>query len=269
MKRKSAGSYQTYKQASKRQAYTPKQKKAYGTRKGYASVPRARGAAVSGEMKYYDAETTNVAIAAVTNTWVAGTMQDPETSVNLGDAAVATPGSLCVPKVSAALNGRIGRSIYVRKIKVRGHITLPNQAAQAVADPSSYCRLLLVQDCQTNASQMTAAALLNDASAADATINSFQNPNNFGRFHVLKDKTITIGDATGFNDAATTGTVSGIVRPFKFTVNFKTPVKVQFNATNGGTVADIVDNSWHIICGANTVTSAPLISYYSRVAYKE
>jgi len=52
-------------------------------------------------------------------------------------------------------------------------------------------------------------------------------------------------------------------------VNFKTPVKVQFNATNGGTVAVIVDNSFHIICGASNITYAPTISYYCRVAYKE
>jgi len=49
-------------------------------------------------------------------------------------------------------------------------------------------------------------------------------------------------------------------------------VKVQFNATNGGTVADIVDNSFHIICASTldvTSNQVPLINYYSRVAYKE
>jgi len=238
-------------------------------RSGYGSVARARGAAVTGEMKYFDCESTLVAIPVVTTTWVATTMQDPETTINLGDAAVATPLCLCAPKVSAALNGRIGRSILVHKIKVRGHITTAAQAAQAGADPASYIRLMLVQDMQTNAAQMTGAQLLNDGSAADATINAFQNPNNFGRFRVLKDKTIVMGDPSGFNDAAGTGAVNGLVRPFKMSINFKNPVKVQFNATNGGTVADIVDNSFHIVAGANTISMAPTLSYYSRVSYKE
>lgn len=238
-------------------------------RQGYSSVARPRGAAVTGEMKYFDCEATQVAIPAVTTTWVAATMIDPETTINLGDAAVANPLNLCSPKVSAALNGRIGRSILVRKIKVRGHIAVAVQAAQTACDFPVYCRLMLVQDQQTNAAQMTGAALLNDASAADATINSFQNPNNFGRFRVLKDKTIVLQDPSGFNDAAGTGAVNGLIRPFKMTVNFREPVKVQFNATNGGTVADIVDNSFHIVAGVQTASMTPLLSYYSRVSYKE
>ena len=48
---------------------------------------------------------------------------------------------------------------------------------------------MVVQDQQTNGAQMTAAQLMNDAGAADTTINSYQNPNNFGRFQVLRIRT--------------------------------------------------------------------------------
>jgi len=246
--------------------YSKRQRRDYSPRRR-SEAPRPRVPA--SEMKYFDAEATLLAIPVLTTTWVATTMADPETTINLGDPAIATPLCLCAPKVSASLNGRIGRSILIHKVKVRGHIVVNTQAAQAATDPSSYIRLMLVQDTQTNAAQMTGAQLMNDGSAADATINSFQNPNNFGRFRVLKDKTIVIGNPGGFNDGAATGATNGLVRPFKMVVNFKTPVKVQFNATNGGTVADIVDNSFHIVVGANTISLAPTLSYYSRVAYKE
>ena len=107
---------------------------------------------------------------------------------------------------------------------------------------------MLVQDMQTNAAQMTAAQLMNDAADAATTINSYQNPNN-----------------ASFNAYQ-----AGLIRQFKWTVNFKTPVKVQFNATNGGTVADIVDNSFHIVAATTSTTNVNIgISYYSRVAYKE
>lgn len=269
MKRAKPGTYKSYEQASKRIA---KKAAAGKTRAGYTSVARTRGAAVTGEMKYFDCDRTPSNIVATTTTWPAGTMQDPGTTINLGAAAVGTPQCLFAPTVGSALNQRIGRSVLVRKIKVTGTIAIPSQVAQNALDEAMKIRLLLVQDMQTNAAQMTAAALLNDASAATTTICSYQNPNNFGRFRVLKDKIYSLQDPNlvGSAGAAPTDIGSnGKIINFKMAVNFKIPVKVQFNATNGGTVADIVDNSFHIICGASNISFTPTISYYSRVAYKE
>lgn len=237
-------------------------------RHGYGSVARTRGAGVTGEMKYFDCELQAAAIQAVTTTWISGTRLDPTTTINLGDAAVANPSCLCVPKVSASLNGRIGRKIKVLKIKVNGTISVPEQAGASAADSATKIRLVLVQDMQSNASSMTPALLFNDAGAADTTICSFQNPNNFGRFRVLKDKIIQLGNAS-MTGAAPTIVQSGMKYPFKFVINFKEPITVNFNATNGGTVTDIIDNSFHIICGADNVALAPTLSYYSRCSYKE
>jgi len=230
-----------------------------------------------GEMKYFDCCRSNVNLSAVTTTWPAGAMVDPSTTINLGAAAVATPLCLFAPTVGSALNQRVGRSVLVRKIKVRGQLlssTLQTSAAGFAPDDSNKVRLMLVQDMQTNAAQMTAAQLMNDAADAATTINSYQNPNNFGRFRVLKDKEVPFQDpnftvsetaASSFNAYQ-----AGLIRQFKWTVNFKTPVKVQFNATNGGTVADIVDNSFHIVAATTSTTNVNIaISYYSRVAYKE
>lgn len=239
-------------------------------RRGFGSVARARGAAVTGEMKYFDSEMTSTAIANVTTTWVAGTMMDPTTTINLGSAAVATPLSLCVPTVGAGLNQRIGRKIKLMKVKVHGLINVPVQAAQAAADAATQIRLLLVMDKQTNAAQMTGAQLMNDAGAANTTTNSFQNPNQFGRFHVLKDKNFVFSNLnlTGSPTAADVIQASSM-RTFKLSFKFKSPVTIDFNATNGGTVADIIDNSLHIVAGATTTAFAPTLSYYSRVCYKE
>jgi len=238
-------------------------------RHGYNAVTRTSGAAVIGEMKYFDCTLETAAISALNTTWVAGTMQDPATTVNLGSAAVATPLCLFVPTVGAALNQRIGRKVKVLKIKLNGQILVPTQAAQAAADTPTFIRILLVQDMQTNAAQMTGAALMNNGSGAQNTICSFQNPDNFGRFRVLKDKRIILESPNTFNDAAATGAQYGLQRAFKMNINFKMPVEVHFNATNGGTVADIVDNSFHIVCGATNISLAPTLTYYSRVCFKE
>lgn len=238
-------------------------------RQGYNAVTRTSGAAVIGEMKYFDCDRSATAISACTTTWVAGTIMDPGTTINLGAAAVATPLCLFAPTVGAALNQRIGRKVKVLKIKVAGEIVVAAQAAQATGDGGSVVRLLLVQDCQTNSAAMTGAQLLNDGTAGETTVFSFQNPNNFGRFRVLKDKRFIMENPNSFNDAATTGAQNGLKRHFKFNVNFKQPIEVHFNATNGGTVADIVDNSFHIIVGTDLTNLAPNLSYYSRICYKE
>lgn len=265
MKRRAAGTFPSYKQATKRIA-----KKAAGTRKGYSNVARTRGAATTGEMKYFDCDYTLTNIGLCTTTWVAGTMADPLTTINLGSAAVANPLSLVVPTVGAALNQRVGRKIRIHKIKVHGTIFVAQQAAQAAADACTKLRIVLVQDKQTNAAQMTGAQLFNDATNGNTTLQSFQNPNNFGRFHVLKDKMMSISNLNLTGSPTTADVIQASARyNFKFNVNFKTPVEVHFNATNGGTVADIVDNSFHLLAACDNNAYAPQLSYYSRVCYKD
>lgn len=269
MKRSAAGTYPTYKQAVKRQR-TKGTYKAASSRKGYGSVARSRGAAVTGEMKYFDTECARRAITVVGANWPAGTMADPDTTINLGSAAVATPLCLFDPTVGAGLNQRVGRQVKVLKLKVHGYVSADYQTAAANPDESANVRLLLVQDMQTNAAQMTGAALMQDGATGYGTINTFQNPNNFGRFRVLKDKRFFMSNQNiSGNGVANQIDQSAFKIPFKFNINFKVPITVHFNATNGGTVADIVDHSFHVVCGADTVAQVPLLTYYTRVCFKE
>jgi len=260
---------QAMRQYQAKRGITSKSSASKRQRKGYDSVARTRGAAVTGEMKYYDADYGG-SLTLVTTTYPAGTMVDPSTSINLGAAAVANPLSLCVPTVGAALNQRVGRKISVHKVKIHGTISVPQQAAVAAADAAAKVRVALVLDQQTNAAQMTAAQLYNDASGASTTISSFQNPNNFGRFRVLKDKMFSLTNVNMAGSPTTADVIqSGMKYNFKFAVNFKKPIVMHFNATNGGTVADIVDNSFHVVAATDSTSLAPALAYYSRVCYKD
>lgn len=240
-------------------------------RAGYSTVPRTRGWAAKGEMKYFDTELANNAIAACTTSWGTNTRQDPSTTIDLGAAAVATPLCLFAPTVGSALNQRIGRKVYVKKIKLAMNISCAAQTLQSAADALSHIRILLVQDMQTNAAQMTPSSLLNDASASQVTVLSKQNPNGFGRFRILKDKKLNIANLNMVNDTGATGGIvqSSYGRTFKIQHEFLKPVEVNFNATNGGTVSDIIDNSFHVIIGASNIGFAPVVNYYCRVCYKE
>lgn len=239
-----------------------------GYRRGTGIVKRT---VLPNEAKVFDCENTCTALAATTTTWVAGTIVDPTSTINLGAAAVATPLCLFAPTVGSSLNQRVGRSVRVTKIKIHGDINSAPQAAQNQAEANTQIRIILVQDMQTNAAQMTSAALMNGSSAsANVTLNSFQNPDNFGRFRVLKEKWFKISNLNLAGSPTTADVIQGGMRiPFKMTCNFKYPVEVQFNNVNGGTVADLTTNSFHLLAACDSTAYAPTLFYYSRVMFEE
>ena len=165
------------------------------TRPGYGSTPRTVGALPAGEMKYFDTERSLTAVTAATAAgWPVGTMFDPTTTINLGSPAVAVPATIFAPTVGPALNQRIGRKVQIMKIRVHGTFSTLAQSGQAAADLGSKLRVVLVLDKQTNSASMVASQLFNPASTAENSLHSFQNPDNFGRFQVLKEKFITLAN---------------------------------------------------------------------------
>jgi len=237
----------------------PAKKKA---RIGYQTVPRTKGVYAYGEMKYFDSCRDNVAIGSST-TW-ASSVYDPNAF------PVAAINTLFCPTLGAGVNQRIGKACKVLKIKMNIVISIPAQTNQTVTDAGSYIRLLLVLDKQTNSAQMTGTQLMTSPGVATAVLapGSYQNIDNFGRFKVLKDKHMTIDNPTITYDG-TNVEQSGIIRRFKWNVKFKTPITVRFNNTAGGTIADIIDNSFHILANNSSTDLNPNISYNCRVCFKE
>lgn len=224
-------------------------------RTGYQTVARTRGVYATGEMKYFDTGIVATSIVASPG-WLA-TEYDPATIL-----------TLVAPTVGAGINQRIGKEIKVMKIKIHGSITRSKIADANSAVDTSHIRLALVQDMQTNSAQVQGEQVYSSVTTSAQIPLTFQNIDNFGRFKVLKDKVYTIGNpnATG---TATANDIMGQVVPFKMSIKFKIPVRVRFNATNGGTIADIVDNSFHVICNGSSIDANPQLTYLSRVCYKE
>ena len=217
---------------------------------------------MQGEMKYFDTERTQGNLAASTD-WTA-----TEYPPNVG-----TPNTICVPVQGTAINNRVGREVTVYKIKVRGLITVSAQTGQNAGDNYSVCRVALVQDTQTNGAQAQGEEIFAapvTASAVQAS-SSFQSLANTGRFKVWKDKWIVMEDPNMANDTGATGGIvtTGIAKRFSFVKTFKKGLKVRFNGTNGGTIADIVDHSWSIYANTTFTTLTPQITYQARVSYKE
>lgn len=214
--------------------------------------------AKAGEMKYFDTFLSGATIAESTD-WT-GTELDP-----------ATLNTLFAPAEGAAINQRIGRKVNVHKIKLRGIIipqTLSDQA-DFVTVPS--VRLMLVQDQQTNTAQMQGEQVMAAPGAATVALTActYQNLANLGRFRVLKDQTFRSPAPSGGTDGTNTNSLVPQSIPFKWNINFKKPVTVHFNAANGGTVADIVDHSWHVLGQKTGTEFGHTVSYQVRFCYKE
>jgi len=271
MKRSAAGTFPTYAQASKR-VNTRKTRKVSAGKANFlakGSVARTRGGQVNSEMKYMDSVYGPTNIVAITTDWSTAAA-DPATTIDLGSPAVLNPGGLVQPTTGSSLCNRIGRQIEVRKIKVHGNFSINPQAAQPDADPGTKIRLLLVQDMQTNGAAMLPNDLLGPTQAnGTRLINCFQDPKNFGRFRVLKDKMYQVSDLNITALAGPAVIQAGKVVNFKMNVNFKTPIRIRFNATTSGTISDVVDNSFHIICAQTNASYVATLAYYARVCYKD
>lgn len=246
--------------------YKSKRRPKVYARRGYSSVPRTRGwVASKSETKYFDTELAISAIpVAAAGGFPATSRLDPTTTIDLGSAAVPNPQTLCVPTVGSALNQRIGRKIKVMKIKVRGNIYVAPVTAAIATGPPFRVRLVLLQDKQTNASWYVANTVFNPAGSGTTAIAAYQNPNSFGRYRILKDKMYSFG-----NQNFISTDMAGQNIPFKFSIKFRKPVLINFNATNGGTVSDIVDNSFHVLAVAENIGRTSSLNYYCRVAYCE
>lgn len=227
-------------------------------RRGYSYVPRTPGGLSVTERKYFDSYLSAQALVAATD-WTA-TELDP-----------ATLNTLFVPQEGSAINQRIGRKVCVKKITIRGLIRIPKQANQTATDAAAQCRLIFFIDQQTNGTQAQGEELMAAPGSANAVLctSTFQSTANFGRFRVLKDKTYMLQNANLAYDG-TNLEVQGLQKQFKFTVKFAKPLYIHFNSTNGGSVADIVDNSFHIIGTCSNVADyAPLLYYQCRTIYTD
>lgn len=253
MPKRARGFTQTKSASAKKKARTG----SFKPRAGYSSTARTRGGAVTGEMKYYDTAKPATVVAS-SQSWAATAFDPP------------TVNTLIAPTVGAGVNQRIGKAIKVYKIKLKGTFYVPQLITDDDVFHATQLRMIMFQDMQTNAAQANGSTIMGGAAAsALEAVNSFQTIDNFGRFNMLWDKTIMLQDVNiTYNSTTGKYAHNGRAIPFKKVINFKKPIQIRFNATNGGSIADIIDNSFHIAANCSS-SETVYIGYNSRVCYKE
>jgi len=155
---------------------------------------------------------------------------------------------IIIPIQGVESNQREGRTIMVDQIFIQGQVRFP--AVEDIADTplGELVRISLVQDTQTNAALLTTSDVYtNSTGTIFGNVHASRNPNGTKRFKVWKEKMIVKPQVSTSQNGTDKFSSQSAIVPFNFYVKFKNPIRIQFNATNGGTIADVVDNSFHIL----------------------
>ncbi len=160
---------------------------------------------------------------------------------------------------------RQGRVYHISSIHMRGDVRFTSTEGSIVPLDTVMCRVVLVQDTQTNAAELTATDVFDASQATDYL--AFRNLQQTKRFRILMDKVITL-DATGqTNEGAANLFATGVViRHFKFNRTFKTPIKVICKGSTA-VIGSIVDNSIHVIGISSSIVGTPLLTYQVRIRF--
>jgi len=202
-------------------------------------VMRTPGGQITADNHYFDAE---LALTAVQNSTADWTGTELDATVGAGVLAM---NCLFAPVTGDDIQNRQGRKVFLKKLRIQGQLLVAKSANTTSARTPNIIRVIVYQDKQTNGTQSQGEQLISSGTATNC-LYMFQSTANFGRFRILKDKTFTFQDPSMFREnAADEAFFNGLTRFFKF--NLKVNEWVNYNATNGGTVADVIDNSWHLI----------------------
>ncbi len=162
---------------------------------------------------------------------------------------------------------RLGTKISVLNCFINGVVELPTQTSVATAHKTPLVRVYLLLDKQTNAAQFNSEDVFTtavaDAAAATAPL---RNLLFVDRFRILAERTLTLPtQSVAFASDDAKFDIMGHEVPFKIFYKFKKPLICLYKAS-AGTIADIVDNSLHIIAISSTGTNAK-IAFNARVRF--
>ncbi len=162
---------------------------------------------------------------------------------------------------------RDGRKATIQSAYVKGIIKCVAQHATAVADDACKIYVALVLDTQTNGAQLASELVFkNDSGNANLAASPMRNMQYTQRFRILSTFETVVQNANMANDTGATGGLqqSGFVIPFELSSNLV--FSTQYSATTE-TVANITDNSLHIIAFCSSTELAPTINYNARVRF--
>lgn len=174
---------------------------------------------------------------------------------------------ISTPAVGDGEQNRDGKRILIDMVEVKGNII--GNAFELQAGPSSSMKVFvaLVLDTQSNGAQLNSEDVFKNAAAnVDTNASPLRNLLFGSRFRVLKHELFDMDTKTLSHFAVDSFSWAARGCPFEWFIPFKEPLVVNFNAGTTASIANVVDNSLHIIAFATKADGT--ISYNARIRFR-
>lgn len=218
-----------------------------------ASQNRASMGFLGIEKKFYDTSLVTGTVAVTTDA----------TSAEFDPSATSM---ISTPATGDGEQNRDGKQIVCDYLEIKGNV---RQAGfEAGVNPSTPLSafVAIVLDTQTNGAQMNSEDCFKNTSADRSTnVVPLRNLLFGKRFRILKSELFDI-TGTGMQNAANDYSMGAGEANFSWFIPLK-GLKVNFNAGTTSSVANVIDNSIHVIAYANSNQAVTSLSYNARLRF--
>lgn len=206
------------------------------------------------ERKFYDTMLVSTAITANAN-------------AQSGEYDPSATSMITTPTLGAGEQQRDGKQIACLYIDFAFTISCAPVEASADLPLGTNVYIALVLDTQSNGAQMNSEDCFKNLTASVAGSTSPLRNLLFGnRFRILKSRLVEFNVQSATQQAANDYSWPGLKKSYKWYVPLK-GLKINFNAGTDASIANVMDNSVHVIAYTNSVTLTPLLTYNARFRF--
>lgn len=205
------------------------------------------------EKKFYDTALADATVGVATD--CTGGMFDPSAT-----------SMISTPTQGDGEQQRDGKAIVIDSLILKGHIYNDGTASLGVQVQASKVFVAVVLDTQSNGAQMTSELCFkNTAAQASSNVEPLKNLLSGKRFRILKSQVYDV-NPNGIMTAGANFAANGIARTFDWYIPFKGGLPVDFNAGTSASIANVVNNSLHVV--AFSTIGGNLIGYNARIRFQ-
>jgi len=173
----------------------------------------------------------------------------------------------CPPQNDTA-SGRDGKRYVIDSLIFKGAVELPFNASAATF-PAVKVFLALILDSQSNGAPCTSETIFtNPANVLATVVDPLKNLLHGKRFRILKSQVFDLTPDT-LAPTATNYIWNAKERVFDWYIPFKGGLPVNMNAGTNADVANVIDNSLHVVAFASStgLAQGPKIMYNARIRF--
>lgn len=181
------------------------------------------------------------------------------------DPSTGCTGCLSCPAQGDTEQSRDGKRVVIDSLILKGFIN-NNATATSAVEIATKVFLAVVLDTQSNGAQLNSEDVFKNLSAADIlNCNPTKNLLFGSRFRILKSQVYDVTPPGAFAASATYA-ANGIRRDFDWYIPFKGGLPVNLNAGTTADVANVIDNSIHVV--AFSTLAGASIGYNARIRFQ-